>query len=65
MIPGDRGRVEANAVLLVQARRLLTRAHLWLLLLGDVTAAYTINRIIHDMEAERRRWLRATDSPLL
>jgi hypothetical protein len=51
-------------VLLAQARRLLIKAHLWLLLLGDVTGAYTINRISNDIETERRRWLRAVDSPL-
>lgn len=59
-----RNRVEANASLLVHARRLLYEAHLWLLLLSDVTAAYAINRIISDIEDERRRWLRAVDSPL-
>lgn len=60
----ERDRVEASAVLLSQARGLLNNAHLWFILLGDVTAAYTINRIIRDMEAERRRWLRAVDSTL-
>lgn len=64
MIQGGRDRVEASAVLLAQARRLLIKAHLWLLLLGDVTGAYTINRISNDIETERRRWLRAVDSPL-
>jgi hypothetical protein len=59
-----RDRVETNTLLLDRARWLLDRAHLQLSLLGDVTAACTINRIMHDVEAERQRWLRAIDSPL-
>jgi hypothetical protein len=53
-----RDRVEASAALLGQARRLLSKAHLWLLLLGDATSAYTIHHIILDMDTERRRWRR-------
>lgn len=59
-----RDRVETNTLLLQRARWLLDRAHLRLSLLGDVTGARAINRIMHDVEAERQRWLLAIDSPL-
>lgn len=59
-----RDRVETNTLLLDRAQWLLDRAHLRLLLLGDVTGAQAINRIMNDVETERQRWLRAIDSPL-
>jgi uncharacterized protein HemX len=59
-----RDRIETGTLLLDQAQWLLDRAHLQLSLLGDVTAACAINGIMHDVEAERRRWLRAVDSSL-
>lgn len=59
----QRDQVETSAVLLAQARGLLNKAHLWLLLLGDVKRASILNRIIGDIEAERRRWLRTTNNP--
>jgi hypothetical protein len=64
MIQGRRDRVETNARLLTQALWLLDRAHLRCNLLVDITASHTINRIIHNVETERQRWLRAVDSPL-
>lgn len=64
MIRGRRDRVETNALLLGQARWLLDRVHLRLNLLGDIVGAYTINRIIYDIDTQRQRWLRAVDSPL-
>jgi NADPH-dependent ferric siderophore reductase len=59
-----RDRVETNTLFLERAQWLLDRAHLQLILLGDITAACVINRIMRDVEAERQRWLRAVDSPL-
>jgi hypothetical protein len=64
MIQGHRDRVETNARLLQQATWLLDRAHLRCNLLVDITTAHTINSIIHNVDAERQRWLRAVDSPL-
>lgn len=61
---GYRDRVEANALRLDRARWLLEKAHLQFILLGDVMAAYRVNRIINSVEAERQRWLHAVDSPL-
>ena len=60
-----RDRVETNALLLDHTQRLLERAHLRLIKLGDSHRARTINRIITSVEIERRRWLRIVDSPLL
>lgn len=59
-----RHRVEINALLLSQARWLLDRAHLRLIMLGDITGADRINRITNSVEIERRRWLHIVDSPL-
>ncbi|HET9255430.1 MAG TPA: hypothetical protein VFO16_09540 [Pseudonocardiaceae bacterium] len=42
---------------------LLIKARSWLLVLGDVKRASTLNRVINDIDAERRRWLRAVDDP--
>lgn len=64
MIRGRRDRIETNAFLLGRARWLLDRAHLRCNLLADTTRAQAINRIIHSVETERQRWLRAVDSPL-
>jgi hypothetical protein len=59
----DRDRVEISAQLLTQAQGLLHKARSWLLVLGDVKRASTLNRVINDIDAERRRWLRAMDDP--
>jgi hypothetical protein len=59
-----RSRVETNALLLERARYLLQRVHLRLTLLGDTTTVREINQIIHNVDTERQRWLRAVDSPL-
>ncbi|MGH3707895.1 MAG: hypothetical protein ACRDRQ_07260 [Pseudonocardiaceae bacterium] len=65
MILERRERVETNARLLDRARWFLGRVHLRLNLLADIAEAQKINRIITSVEAERQRWLRAVDSPLL
>jgi hypothetical protein len=62
--PGHQDRVETNALRLDRARWLLERAHLQFILLGDVMAAYRVNRIINSVQAEQQRWLRAVDSLL-
>ncbi len=59
-----RDRVETNTLVLDRARWLLDRAHRRLGLLGDVIGARAITRILHEVETERQRWLRAADSPL-
>jgi hypothetical protein len=59
-----RHRAETNTRRLDRARGLLHKAHLQFILLGDVMAAYRLNRIIHNVEAERQRWLHAVGSPL-
>lgn len=64
MIPGRRNRVETNAALLARATWLLDRARLRLNLLTDITGAQKITLIIHSVDTERQRWLRAVDSPL-
>jgi hypothetical protein len=58
-----RNRVEANALLLDHARWLLERAFLQLITLADIQRTHRINRIITSVDIERRRWLRAADSP--
>lgn len=60
----NRNRVEINTLLLGQARWLLDRAHLQLIILGDITGADRINSITTSLENERRRWLHTVDSPL-
>jgi hypothetical protein len=59
-----RDRIETNTLLMHRARWLLDRAHLRLVLLGDISGARTINHIMGDVETERQRWLRAAESPL-
>jgi hypothetical protein len=59
----DHDRVEISAQLRIQAQGLLHKARSWLLVLGDVKRASTLNRVINDIDAERRRWLRAVDDP--
>lgn len=64
MMPQEhRHRVETNALLLDQAWLLLERAFLQLITLADIQRAHRINRIITSIDAERQRWLQATDSP--
>lgn len=58
-----RDRLDTSTLLLDRAQWLLDRAHLQLSLLGDITGAQTINHIMHDVETERQRWLRAAESP--
>ncbi|MBV9011206.1 MAG: hypothetical protein JO272_04015 [Pseudonocardiales bacterium] len=57
-------RVESNALRLDRARGILEKAHLEFILLGDILAAYRLQRIIHNVQAERQRWLYAVGSPL-
>jgi hypothetical protein len=59
-----RNRVEINALVLGRARWLLERAHLRLIMLGDIKEADRINSITKSVETERRRWLHIVDSPL-
>lgn len=61
--PERRARVETNALLLEDARWLLEKTFLQLIVLADIQRAHRINGIITSVEAERRRWLRAVDSP--
>jgi hypothetical protein len=64
MIRGRRDRAETNAALLLRARWRLDRIHLRLTILGDITGAQQINKIINTIDTERQRWLRAVDSPI-
>lgn len=64
MTRAHRDLIETNTLLLDRAIWLLDRAHLQLNLLGDATAAGVINRIMHDIETERQRWLRTAENPL-
>ena len=57
-----RKRLEANALRLDRARRLLDRAHFQFILLGDVAAAYRVQRIITNVHAERQHWLSTANS---
>lgn len=59
-----RKRLEANALRLDRARGLLNRAHLQFILVGDVMAAYRVQRIITSVHAEHKRWLHAVGSLL-
>lgn len=63
--PERRNRVETNALLLEDARWLLEKTFLQLIVLADIQRAHRINRIITSVEAERRRWLRAVGSRML
>lgn len=56
--------IETNARRLDRAQRLLQQAHLQFILLGDVMAAYRVNRIINSVHAQRQRWLHTAGSPL-
>jgi hypothetical protein len=56
--------IEINTLRLLRTRWILERAQLRYNLLGDLAGAQAINRIMHDVEAERQRWLRTADSPI-
>ena len=60
-----RDRVETSALLLDDAWWLLERVFLRLIALADIQRAQAINRIMTSVDAERRRWLRSADSPIL
>lgn len=61
---GRRDRVETSADLLLQAKWILDRAYLRFAILADNAGAQQINKVINNIETERRRWLHAVDSPL-